>query len=126
MKFYDDEAKQNWETERSINSDPYGVLILNYAENLMNLMEKHLSEGKKLKDVWHHDVWNAKGIEQQSGYSASVALNRVAMYWYQGEKFAKLAKSEFSQFSSNGLAKYFEKRNTKVTLTKFEGSEIKQ
>ncbi|KRL08007.1 hypothetical protein [Liquorilactobacillus hordei] len=114
MKFYNDKAKFGWTTERSVNSDSYGTLILDYAENLMNLMEKHLSESKKLEDVWRDDIWNAKGVEQQSGYSHSVALNRVVRYWYLGEKFAELASTEFSELGLEGTRKYFEKRHSEV------------
>lgn len=110
MKFYNEEAKKTWDNTVKINDDPYGKLIVGYAENCMNLMEQRLNEGALLKDIWRSSLFGAKGADQQSGFSASCAHNIIAKVWCHGEEFANLAATMYPHYKNEEWQSFFADR----------------
>ncbi|HEM1008944.1 TPA: hypothetical protein U0V34_002262 [Listeria monocytogenes] len=110
MIFYDEEARKSWESTKKINEDEYGKIIFEYAESCMNLLEQRMSEGMQLEDIWKSTLFEAKGHDKQSAYSASIAHNLIASCWVHGEEFARLATKIYEHYSNPGWQKFFYER----------------
>ncbi|EGQ5594053.1 TPA: hypothetical protein ACSZEG_05085 [Listeria monocytogenes] len=110
VKFYNEEAKKNWEVAEEKNNDEYGKMIIEYAESCMNLLEKRMDEGEKLEDIWQNTLFEVEGAKNQSSYSASIAHNLIASCWVHGEEFARLATKIYEHYSNPGWQKFFYER----------------
>lgn len=110
MKFYNEESKRTWDNAVKINDNEYGKLIVDYAENCMNLLEHRLNDGAELKDIWRAVLFDAKGADQQSGFSASYAHNLMAKVWIYGEEFANLAATMYPHYQNEDWQAFFADR----------------
>lgn len=110
MKFYNEEAEKTWNNTVKFNDDEYGKLIVDYAENYMDLIEQRLNEGAELKNIWKSSLFDAKGADQQSSYSASCAHNLIAKVWCYGEEFANLAATIYPHYTNEVWQAFFADR----------------
>jgi len=87
--------KETWDKIVEVNTntekDPmgYGLAIIGYAEKWADLMEKKMSEGKELKDIWKkasHDA-DEDGI---TGFMYGMAVQILNDTWKHGEELRKL------------------------------------
>ncbi|HHH5745424.1 TPA: hypothetical protein ACP2BG_001758 [Listeria monocytogenes] len=117
VKFYNEEAKKNWEVVEEKNNDEYGKMIIEYAESCMNLLEKRMDEGEKLEDIWQNTLFEVEGAKNQSSYSASLAHNLIASCWVHGEEFARRATKIYEHYSNPDWQKFFCERRPTTDAT---------
>lgn len=81
MKFSDEAF---WNEGKANNTDFYGAGVYAYAEAWANLMEKKMSEGKKLEDIAKHASHEADtmGI---TGFMYGCAVSILSKCWEHGE-----------------------------------------
>lgn len=87
--------KEGWDKIVKVNTDKekdpmgYGLAIIRYAENWANLMEKKMSEGKKLQDIWKKASHDADD-EGVTGFMYGMAVSILSETWKYGEELRKL------------------------------------
>ncbi len=74
-----------WENVIESNKTFYGMGILSYAESWADMMEKEISNGKKLEDIAEKTSYDAdtSGI---TGFMYGCAVSILAECWEHGEE----------------------------------------
>ncbi|WP_271003849.1 hypothetical protein [Listeria seeligeri] len=108
MIFYDEEARERWEAIKEQNCKFfYGKMITDYAVCCMELLEKRLSEGEKLAEIWKDTLFKATGARNQSAYSASSAHRMIANFWIYGKDFKRLGEEIYNYYSTSEWHHFF-------------------
>lgn len=78
-----------WETQKRINSDPYGGAVISYAECWARLMQVDMAAGKKIAQIASpcSDEANIEGI---TGFMYGCAVTVLSKCWKHGEAFTAI------------------------------------
>lgn len=76
--------REQWESWKAKNTDPYGQGIFEYAESWAKLMQKEISEGKTLTDIAEHTSFQL-GFMGITGFMYGAAVNILSNCWIHGE-----------------------------------------
>ena len=100
MTFKAEQGKADWEKGLSVNTNPYGRGVYDYAEKWADLMEKGISDGKQLPDIagaLSHEA-DTDGI---TGFMYGCAVNILAHVWVHGETLRKWHNGKYG-YSGEG------------------------
>lgn len=83
-----EKSKEGWNNAVSINTDPYGACIMQFAETWANAMESKLAKGKTIPEIAKQtskdtDALPGFGI---TGFMYGAAVSMLAKYWAHGEE----------------------------------------
>jgi hypothetical protein len=93
-------TETDYETHKSVNTDPYGLAVVLYAERWANKMEELMAAGEKLEDI-AKDASHTTDTEGVTGFMYGCAVEILAYFWEYGEQLRRWHNLDI-QFGTEG------------------------
>jgi hypothetical protein len=91
MEFLSKAAEATWQSYVAHNTDPRGADTMRYAERWARLMQREMSAGKRLEDIYATTL-NEADLEGMSGATGGMAEQILIRTWKYGSDLARMRK----------------------------------